>query len=45
MARDALFKKLCTTETLQLGWHLAQADSRDDFFRDPVRYADFAASL
>ena len=45
MARDILFRKLCTPETLRLGWHLAQADSRDDFFRDPVGYADFAASL
>ena len=45
MARNALYKRLCTRETLQIGWHLAHADSRDDFLRDVVGYADFAASL
>ena len=45
VARNALYKRLCTRETLQIGWHLAHADSRDDFLRDVVGYADFAASL
>ena len=45
MARNTLYKRLCTRETLQIGWHLAQADSRDDFLLDVVGYADFAASL
>ena len=45
MARDALYKRLCKPETLRTGWHLAHRDSRDDFFRDVVGYADFAASL
>ena len=42
MARNTLYKRLCTRETLQIGWHLAQADSRDDFLLDVVGYADFA---
>ena len=45
MVRNALYRRLCTPETLQLGWHLAHSASRDDFFRDAVGYADFAASL
>ncbi len=45
MARNALYRRLCSPEILQLGWHLAQADIRDDFFRDAAGYADFAASL
>lgn len=27
------------------GWHLTQADSRDDFVLDPVGHADFASNL
>ena len=45
MTRNALYKRLCTRETLKIGWHLANADSRDDFLQDVVGYADFAASL
>ncbi len=45
MARNVLYKHLCTPETLRIGWHLAQRDSRDNFLRDVVGYADFAASL
>lgn len=40
-----MYKRLCTRETLHIGWHLAHADSRDDFLRDVVGYSDFAASL
>lgn len=45
MATDDLFRKLCTPGVLKIGWHLAQADSRDDFVLDPVGYADFASNL
>ena len=27
------------------GWHLTQADSRDDFVLDPAGHADFASNL
>jgi hypothetical protein len=30
---------------MRAGWHLAQADSRDDFVTDAVGHADFASSL
>src|SRR5438067_264660 len=45
MATDHLFRQLCSPELLRAGWHLAQADSRDDFVTDPVGHADFAANL
>ena len=40
-----MYKRLCRPETLRTGWHLAHRDSRDDFLRDVVGYADFGASL
>jgi hypothetical protein len=45
MSQNKLFKELCKPETLRIGWHLAQADSRDDFVLDPVSYEDFASNL
>lgn len=45
MAHDKLFKELCKPETMRVGWHLAQADSRDDFVTDPIGHADFASNL
>lgn len=45
MAENTLFKELCRPDTLRIGWHLAQADSRDDFVLDPVSYEDFASNL
>ena len=30
---------------MRVGWHLAQADSRDDFVTDPVGHADFSSNL
>jgi hypothetical protein len=45
MASDRLFKDLCKPELMKIGWHLAQGDSRDDFVRDPIGNADFAAEL
>lgn len=45
MADNQLFKELLKPDILKIGWHLAQGDSRDDFVRDPVGYADYAANL
>jgi reverse transcriptase-like protein len=45
MAQDELFKKLCKPETIRIGWHLAQNDSRDDFVTDPIGHADFASNF
>ncbi len=45
MASDRLFKELCSPQVMRIGWHLAQADSRDDFVTDPVGHADFASNL
>ena len=45
MAQNQLFKELCKPEVMQVGWHLAQQDSRDDFVTDPVGHADFASNL
>jgi len=45
MADNRLFNDLCRPEIMRIGWHLAQADSRDDFVTDPVRHADFASNL
>src|SRR6266536_3468388 len=42
MANDQLFKRLCKPELIEVGWHLAHADSRDDFATDPFGYADYA---
>ena len=42
MANDRLFKRLCDPELIEVGWHLAHADSRDDFATDPLSYADYA---
>lgn len=39
---DQLFKKLCDPATIEIGWHLAHGDSRDDFATDALGYADFA---
>jgi len=45
MPEDRLFKELCKPDVMRIGWHLAQADSRDDFVTDPVGHADFASNL
>ncbi len=45
MARDQLFSQLRRPEIMRIGWHLAQGDSRDDFVRDPVSYADYSFNL
>jgi len=42
MAANDLFKRLCDPELMAVGWHLAHADSRDDFATDPLGYADYA---
>lgn len=42
MPTDVLFKKLCDPSTIEIGWHLAHGDSRDDFATDPLAYADYA---
>jgi hypothetical protein len=42
VATDLLFKKLCDPLTIEIGWHLAHGDSRDDFATDPLGYADYA---
>jgi len=42
MATDLLFKKLCDPATIEIGWHLAHGDCRDDFATDPLGYADYA---
>ena len=39
---DQLFKKLCDPATIEIGWHLAHGDSRDDFATDALGYADYA---
>lgn len=44
-AADTLFHKLCTPSVMNIGWHLAQLDSRDDFLSDPAHYSDFASTL
>lgn len=45
MSNDRLFRELCKPSIIQIGWHLAQGDSRDDFVRDPVSHADYACEL
>ena len=45
MAQNEMFKKLCRLETVNIGWHLAQNDSRDDFVTDPIGHSDFARNL
>jgi hypothetical protein len=40
--KDLLFKKLCTPQSIGIGWHLAHGDSRSDFATDPLGYADYA---
>jgi hypothetical protein len=45
VAGDRLFKQLCSPNVIRVGWHLAQADSRDDFVTDPIAHADFAFNL
>ena len=42
MALDSLFRRLCDPSTIEIGWHLAHGDSRDDFATDPLGYADYA---
>src|SRR5438105_2952627 len=42
MALNRLFKRLCDPELIEIGWHLAHGDSRDDFAIDPLSYADYA---
>src|ERR1051325_4518919 len=42
MANDQLFRRLCDPDLIQIGWHLAHGDSRDDFATDPFSYADYA---
>ena len=42
MPSDLLFRKLCDPATIEIGWHLAHGDSRDDFATDPLGYADYA---
>jgi hypothetical protein len=42
MADDQLFKRLCDPDLIEIGWHLAHGDSRDDFATDPFSYADYA---
>ena len=41
MANDRLFKRLLDPELIAVGWHLAHADSRDDFATDPLGYANY----
>lgn len=45
MENNQLFRKLCKGSTLNIGWHLAVADSRNDFIHDPIDHADFAYKL
>ena len=45
MSGDRLFKQLCSPNVIRVGWHLARADSRDDFVTDPIAHADFAFNL
>lgn len=45
MSQNRLFKQLCSSEVIRTAWHLAHADSRDNFVLDPVGYVDFASSL
>jgi len=45
MASDQLFNELKKPEIIKIGWHLAQGDSRDDFVKDPVSYADYSINL
>lgn len=45
MAQNEMFKRLCRPETINIGWHLAQNDSRDDFVTDPIGHSDFASNL
>ena len=45
MADNTLFRELCKPDVLLIGWHLAHADSRDDFVADPVGYEDLGANL
>jgi hypothetical protein len=45
MTENRLFAELCKPEVMKIGWHLAQLDSRDDFFADALDYADFASNL
>lgn len=45
MPDNRLFIYLCREEVMRIGWHLAQADSRDDLVTDPLRHADFASNL
>ena len=42
MADDQLFRRLCDPDLIEIGWHLAHGDSRDDFATDPFSYADYA---
>jgi len=42
MQDEKLFKRLCDPDLIEIGWHLAHADSRDDFATDPLGYADYA---
>ena len=42
MANDQLFRRLCDPDLIEIGWHLAHGDSRDDFATDPFSYADYA---
>jgi hypothetical protein len=42
MAEDQLFRRLCDPDLIEIGWHLAHGDSRDDFATDPFSYADYA---
>ena len=37
-----LYKQLHDLDNLEIGWHLAHGDSRDDFVDDPINYADYA---
>lgn len=45
MSQNNLFKQLCSHELMLTGWHLAHADSRDNFVLDPVGYVDFTSYL
>ncbi len=45
MPEGALFREICKPEVLRIGWHLAHADSRDDFVVDPINYEDVGTAL
>ncbi|OQA01908.1 MAG: Reverse transcriptase (RNA-dependent DNA polymerase) [Planctomycetes bacterium ADurb.Bin401] len=45
MNQNQLFKQLCSQEIILTGWHLAHADSRDNFVLDPVGHVDFTSHL